>query len=689
MREQIQQNQRHVTGMHHHSGFLKSHVLPCVAVFLLGLTVQVKAFQVAKIKVNQIGFQPEVTKLAVVPGGVSGSFTVVDHSTGETVFTGTLSASKTWSFSQENVAIADFSGLKKPGTYRVVHETAGNSAPFVIGRTVYNDISKAAIKALYYNRASTALLEKHAGRFARAAGHPDNRVQVHASAATTARPAGFIFASSKGWYDAGDYNKYIVNSGISTYTLLAAWEHYPQYYRTLELNIPESGNAVPDLLDEARWNLDWMITMQDPNDGGVYHKLTSAAFSGVVMPSQNVDTRYAVMKTTAAALNFAAVMAVSARVYREFDAIFADSCLKTAEKAWNWAVANPAVYYRQPTGIATGEYGDGYVVDEFYWAAAELYITTKKDSYWSARDFNNAPTGVPSWQAVGPLAFMSLAFHADNLTAAANKTLIRNKVLQTADQLRQHAGTSAYRVAMGTFNDFVWGSNASAANQAMILLQAHRLTGNAAYLQTAAANVDYLLGRNATGYSFVTGFGTHSTRKPHHRPSAADNIADPIPGFLAGGPQNGKQDGCTYPASQPATCYLDDWCSYSTNEVAINWNAPLIYILGALDYHYNVSLPTGNEGQGSLEPRSIQLFQNYPNPFNPSTVIPYRVASANRITIDIIATNGQIVHSFDQGIVQPGDHSMRFNAGNIASGLYIYRVRSPQQQLARTMLFIQ
>ena len=91
------------------------------------------------------------------------------------------------------------------------------------------------------------------------------------------------------------------------------------------------------------------------------------------------------------------------------------------------------------------------------------------------------------------------------------------------------------------------------------------------------------MGRNATGYSFLTGFGSQSTMHPHHRPSVADGITEPVPGLLAGGPNPGKQDNCTYEFSEPETAYSDTDCSYASNEIAINWNAPFVYLLNAIE----------------------------------------------------------------------------------------------------------
>src|SRR5690606_16003168 len=261
------------------------------------------------------------------------------------------------------------------------------SVVFTIDNDIYQALNAAAAKAFYFNRASTELLPEHAGIYARPAGHPDDQVFVHASAADAIRPEGTVISGPKGWYDAGDYNKYIVNSGISTYTLLAAYEHFPEHYQAQHLNIPESDNAVPDLLDEIHWNLEWMLAMQDPKDGGVYHKLTTKHFSGVVMPHQTTSPRYVVQKSTGAALNFAAVMATASRIYTDYESHYpglSARMLEAAEGAWAWAQANPDIRYEQPADIHTGAYGDSNFADEFVWAAAELYITTGDDRYYTA-----------------------------------------------------------------------------------------------------------------------------------------------------------------------------------------------------------------------------------------------------------------------------------------------------------------
>jgi endoglucanase len=540
------------------------------------------------VKINQAGYYPDSEKIAVIPADSSAPFFLVGLESDSIVYRGKTGEARVWPHSGETVALADFSEFRTPGSYRIVQLGAGASYPFRIGDRVYRDLSKASIKALYFNRASTELKESHAGTWARPAGHPDTLVYIHRSAASEHRPEGTVISSPKGWYDAGDYNKYIVNSGISTYTMLAAWEHFPEYYENLNLNIPESGNGIADLLNETRWNLDWMITMQDPQDGGVYHKLTTLNFEGAVMPHEAINRRYVVMKSTAATLNFAAVMATSYRVFREIDATFARECLDAAKMAWEWAQENPDVLYRQPDDVFTGAYGDRNVQDEFGWAAAELYISTGDDQYWNAGNFGGSSAGIPGWNYVSPLAWVSLAHHIDSLTPAADKPLIRQMITNQADTLYQEYFNSAYRTSMGLYGqrDFSWGSNGVAGNQSLMLIQAYRLTRDSRYLDAARANLDYIMGRNATGYSFVTGAGSYPPMHPHHRQSQADDIDDPVPGFVVGGPYNGHQDNCTwYPSDKPALSFRDHWCSYTTNEVTINWNAPLIYMTGAIEFY--------------------------------------------------------------------------------------------------------
>ena len=548
-----------------------------------------------KLRLTQIGFYPVCQKLGVAVGASAGPFYITTTDLQDTVYTGTLGNAATWSYSGESVRIADFSSLNTTGTYMLVVPGMGRSYPFNIASNVHFAVHESSLRGFYYVRCGEAITATNGGTWARAAGHitQDAAVQVNYDAATTKRPTGTLLSCERGWYDAGDYNKYVVNAGISTYTLLALYEHYSTYYDTLNLNIPESTNSIPDLLDQIIWELRWLLTQQDPNDGGVYNKTTNLAFDGFIMPAAATNTRYVVAKGTTAAFDFAAVMAVASRLLRQYNTTLlpglADSCLNAANSAWIWGRKNPNMPFNNPANVSTGGYNDTQLTDEQEWAAMELYITTKLDSFYTATNFLTERYWVPEWDTVRTLGLISMVQNRHNLTPIADTTAINNLLLTAANLLSATAASSAYRVAMGATSgypgDFVWGSNGQAANQGFVLMQAYRLTGNIDYWDAAIDNLDYLNGRNATTYCFLTGSGSNSPMNIQHRPSIADGIIDPVPGLTSGGPQNyNNSDGQTYPTpSYPATQYIDNQNSYTTNEIAINWNAPYAYLSGAAE----------------------------------------------------------------------------------------------------------
>jgi endoglucanase len=545
------------------------------------------------IRLDQVGFYPYAPKIAIVLS-TNDSIFYVRNSKKAIVFKGRLTKSVKTDFAGNYTRIADFSDLHKEGKFQIMTPGLGYSYPFEIKKDVHRSMAGASIKAYYFLRASTALEPKFAGKWARAEGHPDTSVLIHASAASDKRLAGTVISSPRGWYDAGDYNKYIVNSDISTGTLLSLYEDFPAYMRTVKLNIPESGNGVPDILNEVLWNLRWMLTMQDPNDGGVYHKLTNAAFDKFEMPDKATAPRYVVQKGTAATLDFAAVMAQASRIFRKFPKELpglADSCLNAADKAWGWANKNPDMVYDQNAmnqkfspKVTTGAYSDRHFADEFIWAASELFVTTNDMAFLSR--VNLLPDDampLPTWSQVRLLGYYTLL---KNANAGGLKELpeIKWRLIKFADSLIKGADETAYVTVMDkSKRNFNWGSNSVAANQGVALIQAYKLTGNAKYLVYALDNLDYLLGRNGTGYCYVTGYGSKPPMNPHHRPSYSDGVTDPVPGLLVGGPNPGMQDGVKLPSTVPDEAYIDDYHAYAVNEIAINWNAPLAYLANALE----------------------------------------------------------------------------------------------------------
>lgn len=502
-------------------------------------------------------------------------------SEGKVVLSVTAPEAVTWSPAGDTAAsLIDFSELKTAGTYQayVGDEKVGH--PIVIADDALESVTKGALKFFYFQRSSTALEEEYAGIYARAAGHPDTAVKYHPSTGVT---TGGTFNGAKGWYDAGDYGKYIVNSGISTYTLLQLYQHNKEYFNKLNLNIPESNNDIPDILDEIKWNLDWMLTMQDV-DGGVFHKLTTLNFAGTVMPEKGLAQRYAIGKGTEASWNFAAVMTLASEIYKPYDEEFAKKCITAAEAAHNWARLNENSTFTQPKGVGTGSYSGAVAWTARLWTMIEMYRLTKQDDV--LKEIKEWPitrrkASLQNWQDDYMLGMFSIATNPDIFekamvdTASAIITEMADEYLTVID--------NGYGLAIQK-NDFGWGSNGTISNKGMVLIHAYILTKEEKYLNAAVGLVDYILGRNPLDRSYLTGFGVNPVMNPHHRPSQADGIEAPVPGMIAGGPNLNPTDcAASIVKGLPAAkAHYDNDCSFATNEVAINWNAPFAYTVGSI-----------------------------------------------------------------------------------------------------------
>ena len=558
------------------------------------------------IRLNQVGFAPHQEKTATIvlsnlQSPISNCYIL--NIAGDTVWRGQASETMLNPVSGKPCQMVDFSDLTACGDYTLyVENNQISNLQFQISNRPYRELTRKALRAFYHQRASMATEEPYAEGYARPAGHPDDHVIVHASAATEERPAGTIISSPGGWYDAGDYNKYIVNSGFTMGVWLLAYELNKAYLDTLNLNIPGSQiinhkfeiiNHCPDMLSEALYNLRWMMTMQDL-DGGVYHKLTTPNFEKFIRPDQCKQQRYVVLKTTAAALDFAATMALSARVYAPFDAQFSEQATQAAMRAFEWALEHPDVYYNQDAmnaqfkpEITTGAYPDTCVADEFYWAKTELYLLTKEEMYYEDRH----PTFVykpAAWGNVAELADIEWMMHPDE---GGRFSIVREAEMLAylKHDLADAETISVFRSPYGNREaDFFWGCNSEGCCwRGIECLYAYRLTGDEKYRINAERCLNYILGQNATGFCYVTGFGTHPTKDPHHRLSYS-HPKGTLPGFLAGGPNPARQDAATdgvkYPKDVPADeSYLDYQPSYASNEVTINWNVTLFALSAGID----------------------------------------------------------------------------------------------------------
>jgi len=550
----------------------------------------VAATPTTEIRVDQAGYPTTAPKLAMVVSKTqAGDFTVRRAADASVAFEGKLSAPIADADSGDRVQTADFSKLAATGRYYLDIPGVGRSWTFAIGPDVYARAYYLAMRAFYAQRCGTAVdLGPEFPGYTHAACHLNGA--YHPSSGKTGPRA-----PSRGWHDAGDYGRYTVNSGMTNGTLLWTWEMFGPRIKDVKLNLPESGNGTPDILNEVRWNQDWMLSMQD-DDGGAWQKQTLANFGGFILPEKEDEPSYVVgtgtapYKSSCATADLAAVAAIAARVYRPFDAAYAARNVAAARKAWDWLAKYPDVLYlHDPPGIRTGTYSDKDCGDERLWAAAELWRTTREDvyqRYFLAHYGEYAKTlapGVrpPEWSGVAPFGLWAYVLGGGK-DAAALET-IRSRSVAAADDITARASRNGYRVGLMT-GDYVWGSNAIAGNYALQLLVTNALYPKPRYVDTALDTLHYLLGRNTFSLSWVTQLGENAYRHPHHRLSGGTGKPEPWPGFLSGGPNADRQDAVLKalpPGLPPAKIYVDEQASYASNEIAINWNAVLVFMLAA------------------------------------------------------------------------------------------------------------
>jgi endoglucanase len=553
------------------------------------------------VRVNQHGYAAAEAKRASI---VNASTEPVPwrllDAAGAVVDSGNTQVKGDDAMSGDHVHIADFSGVRKTGAGYTLAVGADVSAPFDIVQSPYDSLRRDALEYFFHNRSGIEIEAKYVGdAYARPAGH----IGVAPNKGDTEVPClpgtcDYSLDVRGGWYDAGDHGKYVVNGA------LAAWQLMDLYERSLTrfdleglrdglLSIPEQGNHVPDVLDEARWEVEFLLRMQVPEGkplaGMAHHKIHDLAWTAhPMLPSNDPQPRYLHAPSTAATLNLAAAGAQCARIWAWWDRVFAQRCLTAAETAWQAAAAHPDLFAPREDGVGGGPYDDTNVSDEISWAAAELYATTGKREYLRAVDTKISAAGF-SWKDTGALADLTivrlpLRFPADRVLPA------RKRVLAVADGYVRDLQKQGYpNPSLPTDGAYAWGSTSATTNAAMIMATAYDLSHQSRYRDAVLESMDYLLGRNGLNQSFISGYGERASHNQHHRHWAHQlnpKLPNPPPGAMAGGPNSGLQDPVAQqnlPGCAPAKCYIDEIGSWSTNEVAINWNSSLAWVAAFAD----------------------------------------------------------------------------------------------------------
>ncbi|MFF3378909.1 glycoside hydrolase family 9 protein [Streptomyces sp. NPDC002680] len=552
-----------------------------------------------RVRVNQVAYLPAGPKNAtLVTTSTQPLPWRLKKADGTTVAHGRTVPRGTDASSGQNVHSIDFGAYRKRATGLTLVADGETSRPFDIDASAYDRLRLDSLKYYYTQRSGIEIRDDLRPGYARPAGHVDVAPnQGDGSVPCQPGVCDYTLDVTGGWYDAGDHGKYVVNGGISTWELLSTYER-SLYARTGQrdalgdgtLGIPESGNKVPDVLDEARWELEFLLKMQVPDGqplaGMAHHKMHDEQWTGLpLLPSADPQKRELHPPTTEATLNLAATAAQAARLYRPYDRTFAAHALTVARKAWTAALAHPGIHPDPNDGTGGGAYPDTDARDEFYWAAAELYLTTGEKAFEQhilTSPVHTADIFVPlgfDWARTAAAGRLDLATVPNRLPG---RDKVRQSVTKGADRYLATLAAHPYGMPYAPdANLYDWGSNAQILNNAVVIATAYDIGGASKYRDGALQSMDYLFGRNALNMSYVTGYGEVNSHQQHSRWYAKQldpSLPSPPDGTLAGGPNSSIQDPYAQSKLQGCVgqfCYIDDIQSWSTNEHTINWNAAL------------------------------------------------------------------------------------------------------------------
>ena len=525
----------------------------------------------ADIRLNSLGFLPARSKKATIAAECS-AFAVKRVADGSVVYSGTATGPRHQDDVDQDVWIADFSQVRDSGRYYLDVPGVGRSVDFRVGAKVYDFAYFTAMRGFYLWRCGCAVEGTHDGiRYAHPACHMNDGYEDYLGREGNKRDG------TGGWHDAGDYGKYTVNAGITVGCLFLAWDHFQDQLKGKSLDLPDTTPGYPDFLKELKWETDWLLKMPYPDGSGkVSHKLTRVNFSGFVMPEDDDEKRYFTPWSSAATADFVAVMAMAARYFQPYDAEYAKTCLEAARKSYAFLKANPEAERFRQGDFRTGGY-QTQDADDRLWAAAEMWETTGEAQYLD--DFEKQAVVAPArrwgppvtgkidedwdWGNVRNLAMFTYVLSQREGKNTELLKAIRDDILSVADNMVSRANEDVYGRAL---RRYYWGCNGTIARQVLNLQVAHRLSPKPEYLDASADAIAHLFGRNVYNRSYVTGLGIKPAMNPHDRRCGADGIKEPWPGYIVGG-------------GHSATGWHDEQEDYRTNEIAINWQAALVYAL--------------------------------------------------------------------------------------------------------------
>ncbi len=516
------------------------------------------------IQVNQVGYLPQSRKTAFVGNWLGDAgpmtvkerdFQVINTSTMATVFEGELQlAAKHDLWSGNDVFQVDFSALQEPGNYQIRVPGIGRSDTFKISADVYAEVFSKTFRYFYHSRNSTAIEAPYAERgYERPSGIPQRLSGfIHSSARNESANSNLMTSDFRpifgGWFDAGDYGQYVVNAAPVWHFFSTGFDIDQNALAADNMNIPESGNGIPDMVDELEWGMNWLLDMQDISDGGVYSRLVPLRWDDS-LPHEVNSRRYFFEKTTHATAAFAAAASIHSRLLRDISAEKSAAIIQAAERAWSYTYSQPnwpaeGDRYRNAKGVHAGEYPDKSSIDNRMWAAAELYRTTGRKDYYDAfielyKQLDIDPTAYVSFkdQALAGCWALLMAKQDGREVDIDLAEELRKHVIASADWLIRKSDENPYRAAMHQYPGFTgWGSFAQSTRASIPLLQAYHLTGKDIYSERAKEMTNSQLGANPQSISYITGIGIRYPMHPLSKLSQFDDNEKPLPGIPVNGP---------------------------------------------------------------------------------------------------------------------------------------------------------
>lgn len=528
------------------------------------------------IKVNQIGYTVNNDKKCIFPYNQGDMFDVINISTGEIVYTGAIVNGKFNERTAETNFTGNFTNVVAPGKYRIEAQVVGTSYEFEIGDNLYHSLSNDLLKFFSFQRCAYALDPAWAFDMAHAA--------CHDTAAIVYDDPTRVIDVNGGWHDAGDYGRYVKTGTKAVNDLMLAYIANPLFFED-DAGIPETGNGIPDILDEARFELEWLMKMQ-ADWGGVYNKAVTQGFPGDISPDEDMQRIYVLPAESTTTAGFISTMAVASIAYKDIDPTFAAACLEKTKKSWENLMNTPDfVEFTNPTDFTAGEYRDDKDSDERYFAGMAMWYATGDKQYLdyakSIYEKDNSADEGTSWRDVGAYGSYLFLMSPQAKEQGDFYRTIKAEFQKQADIILGILNADGYQTSL---ENYAWGSNGYVANNGIQLMFAYDIFGNIQYKQGAIEQANYILGKNSLNMTFVSGYGQNSPVNMHHRLAKSKNAF--LKGALVGGPDNDREDTITAqlgPNIPPAKVYVDKYLSYSSNEVTIYWNSALIYVLSRIN----------------------------------------------------------------------------------------------------------